>query len=75
MYMIHGLIKDEALHEFSINLIDEPIKAKYDAILLAVAHDEFKRLSLDEIKSFGKDIHVLYDIKYLLDVNEVDGRL
>ena len=67
--------KDEALHEFSINLIDEPIKAKYDAILLAVAHDEFKRLSLDEIKSFGKDIHVLYDIKYLLDVNEVDGRL
>ena len=67
--------KDEALHEFSINLIDEPIKAKYDAIILAVAHDEFKRLSLDEIKSFGKDIHVLYDIKYLLDVNEVDGRL
>ena len=48
---------------------------KYDAILLAVAHDEFKELSLEQIKAFGKDNHVLYDIKYLLDANEVDGRL
>jgi len=67
--------KDEAVHEYGIKLIDQPIEGKYDAILLAVAHDEFKQLSLGQIKVFGKDNHVLYDIKYLLDANEVDGRL
>ena len=67
--------KDEAVHEYDIEPIDQPVKGKYDAILLAVAHDEFKQLSLEQIKVFGKDNHVLYDIKYLLDANEVDGRL
>lgn len=67
--------KDEALCEYNIKPIDQPEACKYDAIILAVAHDEFKELSLDEIKSFGKNNYVLYDIKYLLDVYEVDGRL
>jgi UDP-N-acetyl-D-glucosamine/UDP-N-acetyl-D-galactosamine dehydrogenase len=67
--------KDEAVHEYGIKPIDLPVEGKYDAILLAVAHDEFKELSLAQIKAFGKDNHVLYDIKYLLQANEVDGRL
>jgi UDP-N-acetyl-D-glucosamine/UDP-N-acetyl-D-galactosamine dehydrogenase len=67
--------KDESVHEYGIKPIDQPVKGKYDAILLAVAHDEFKELSLAQIKAFGKDNHVLYDIKYLLKANEVDGRL
>jgi UDP-N-acetyl-D-galactosamine dehydrogenase len=67
--------KDEVIHEYGFKPIDQPVEGKYDAILLAVAHDEFKELSLEQIKAFGKDNHVLYDIKYLLDANEVDGRL
>jgi len=67
--------KDEVVHEYGFKPIEQPVEGKYDAILLAVAHDEFKELSLKQIKSFGKDNHVLYDIKYLLDANEVDGRL
>jgi UDP-N-acetyl-D-galactosamine dehydrogenase len=67
--------KDEAVHEYSIKPIDQPEAGKYDAILLAVAHDEFKALSVEQIKAFGKDNHVLYDIKYLLDSNDSDGRL
>jgi len=67
--------KDEAVHEYGIKPINKPIEGKYDAILLAVAHDEFKELTLEQIKAFGKDNHVLYDIKYLLKANEVDGRL
>jgi UDP-N-acetyl-D-glucosamine/UDP-N-acetyl-D-galactosamine dehydrogenase len=67
--------KDEAVHEYGIKLINQPIEGKYDAILLAVAHNEFKELSLEQIKAFGKNNHVLYDIKYLLDANKVDGRL
>jgi UDP-N-acetyl-D-glucosamine/UDP-N-acetyl-D-galactosamine dehydrogenase len=67
--------KDEAVHEYNIKLIDKPIKNKYDAILLAVAHDKFKALSMEQIRVYGKENHVLYDIKYLLKANESDGRL
>ena len=67
--------KDAAVHEYDIKPIDQPIEGKYDAILLAVAHDEFKELSVEQIRAFGRDNHVLYDIKYLLDTNESDGRL
>jgi len=67
--------KDEAVHEYNIKPIDKPIKSKYDAILLAVAHDEFKALTVEQIRAYGKDNHVLYDIKYLIKANESDGRL
>ena len=59
----------------NIKPIDEPLEGKYDAIILAVAHDEFKALSEEEIRAYGKKKHVLYDIKYLLKAEEVDGRL
>jgi len=67
--------KKLAKKEYDINPIDEPVSGKYDAILLTVAHNEFKQLSLDEIKGFGRTNHVLYDLKYLLKADEVDGRL
>ncbi len=67
--------KNEAVHEYNIRPLDSPIKGKYDAILLAVAHNEFKELSVEQIRAYGKDSHVLYDIKYLLKTNESDGRL
>ncbi|MDB9997887.1 Vi polysaccharide biosynthesis UDP-N-acetylglucosamine C-6 dehydrogenase TviB [bacterium] len=67
--------KDEANHEYNIKLINKPVKGNYDAILLAVAHDEFKALSSEKIRAYGKDSHILYDIKYLLKADESDGRL
>ena len=67
--------KDQAYQEYNIKLIDEPIKNNYDAIVLAVAHDKFKELTEKKIRAYGKDKHVLYDIKYLLKVSESDGRL
>jgi UDP-N-acetyl-D-galactosamine dehydrogenase len=67
--------QEEARREYGIKLIDRPINGKYDAILLAVAHDEFRELTLEQIRAYGKDNHVLYDIKYLLKADEVDGRL
>ena len=67
--------KDEAVHEYSIKPIDQPEAGKYDAILLAVAHDEFKQLSVEQIRAYGKDDHVFYDIKYLFKTHESDGRL
>jgi len=67
--------KEEAFFEYGIKLVNNPIEGKYDAILLAVAHDEFKTLSVHEFRAYGKDHHVLYDVKYLLKANESDGRL
>jgi UDP-N-acetyl-D-galactosamine dehydrogenase len=67
--------KVQAADEYNIKIIDKPMKDKYDAIIIAVNHDEFKALTGDQIRAFGKDNHVLYDIKYLLKANESDGRL
>ena len=67
--------KDAAMDEYKIKLIEEPMEGKYDAIILAVAHDVFKNLSSEQIKTFGKENHIIYDIKYLLENEEVDGRL
>jgi len=67
--------KNQVAEEYKIDPIDEPIKGKYDAIVLAVSHDEFKSLTESQIRAYGKDNHVLYDIKYLLKANQSDGRL
>jgi len=67
--------KDKAESDYNIKPIDELEQGKYDAILLAVAHNEFKALSVEQIRLFGKTNHVLYDVKYLLNINDSDGRL
>jgi UDP-N-acetyl-D-galactosamine dehydrogenase len=65
----------EAEHEYGIKPIRAPAKGRYDAIVLAVAHKEFREMGIDTIRSFARKPHVLYDIKYVFDANEVDGRL
>ena len=67
--------KQDAEEEYGIILIEAPQTDDYDAVILAVAHDEFKVLGAEQMHSYGKEQHVLYDIKYLLDTNDVDGRL
>ena len=67
--------KEEANSEYQILTIHYPIKAKYDAVILAVAHDEFRDFTRQKISSFCKKNFVLYDIKYLLNEDESDGRL
>jgi UDP-N-acetyl-D-galactosamine dehydrogenase len=65
----------EAQHEYGIKPVRKPSKGAYDAIVLAVAHKEFRDIGVDAIRSFGKKPHVLYDIKYVYEAEEVDGRL
>jgi len=67
--------KHEALEEYNIELVDKPVSGKYQAIVFAVAHDEFKRLSIETVKSYAAEKHLLYDAKLLFDKEEVDGRL
>ena len=65
----------EVQDQLGIELVNQPENGKYDAIVFAVAHDEFKTLSLNEIKAYGTSKHVIYDVKYLLKQSQVDGRL
>ena len=67
--------KKEAQHEYNVLPVDKPVKGKYDAIILAVAHDEFRGLGAAGIKELGKKNCVLYDVKYVLPKNDSDGRL
>ena len=67
--------KREALEEYNIELVEQPAIGKYQAIVFAVAHDEFKELSIETVKSYAAEKHLLYDAKLLFDEKEVDGRL
>jgi len=66
---------DEARKEYGVTVIHEPPRDQYDAIILTVSHRQFKALGVDAIRAYGKPVHVLYDVKYLLQASEVDGRL
>ena len=47
----------------------------HDGILIAVAHDEFVNIGIDGIRKLGAPKHVIYDLKYVLKLNESDLRL
>lgn len=66
---------EETRHEYGIPSIDEPTEDTYDAIVLAVAHGQFRQLGAARIRAFGKPLHVLYDLKYLLAPDDSDLRL
>lgn len=66
---------EEVAHEYGITLTAEPEKGVYDGIILAVDHDEFKEMGAHDVRLFGKETHVLYDVKHVLKPNEADLRL
>lgn len=68
-------LNEEAKHEYGLELTGTPEEGTYDAIILAVSHDEFKQMGSENIRKLGKDTHVLYDLKYVLPKTDVDMRL
>ena len=65
----------QAQHEYGISPVQNPEPNAYDAIVLAVAHHQFKTMGAEAIRALGKPEHVLYDLKYLLPVDDSDLRL
>ena len=63
---------EKVYEEYGIRMIDNVNEKKYDAIILAVGHNEFKTI---DIKALGNDISVVFDVKCFLDRAIVDGRL
>ena len=65
----------ESQQEYGITPVSELVEQEYDAIVLAVAHHQFKELGADNIRKLGKKDVVIYDLKYVLDKQSVDIRL
>ena len=66
---------DEAEHEYGVRTIDKPKTDHYDAIIMAVGHQEFLDMGADEIRALGHKDHILYDVKCVLPKEKVDARL
>lgn len=64
---------EEVMHEYGVTILNEPVPSKkYEAILLAVAHDEFKTF---DFEGYYRNGAVVFDAKAVVDRRWVDGRL
>jgi UDP-N-acetyl-D-glucosamine/UDP-N-acetyl-D-galactosamine dehydrogenase len=63
--------KHEVQEEYGITLIND-LNSQYDGILLAVSHNEYQQLNLENFKNANA---VIFDIKGVLEKNSVDARL
>lgn len=66
---------EEVESEHGIMPIAEPSAGSYDAIILAVAHRQFRDMGYEAIRTLGKRSVIIYDLKYVLSVHESDIRL
>ncbi|WP_417365310.1 nucleotide sugar dehydrogenase [Flavobacterium beibuense] len=65
--------KEEVKHEYNVDILTSlKENQKYDAIIVAVSHNEFLTMDLNALRN---EASVVYDIKACLDRNLVDGRL
>jgi len=66
---------EEAEKEYGIKPIATLEQNKFDAVVLAVAHEQFKQMDINQIKALGKTDSVIYDLKYLFPAELTDERL
>ncbi|RLD38568.1 MAG: Vi polysaccharide biosynthesis protein VipA/TviB [Bacteroidetes bacterium] len=68
--------QEEVKYEYGIKIMEKDVDIyakKYDAIILAVSHDQFAKLDMDRLTNGDKS--VIFDIKGFLPKDKVDGRL
>jgi len=66
----------QAAHEYGVDLlVDAPQPGAYDAIVVAVAHDEFRAMGVDGLRRLANGRAVIYDIKGIFPKDAVDARL
>ena len=66
---------DEAQRECGIKTVAHPEPGSYDAIILAVAHQQFRDMGSAAIRALGRPLHVLFDLKCILAATASDMRL
>ncbi|WP_323754033.1 Vi polysaccharide biosynthesis UDP-N-acetylglucosamine C-6 dehydrogenase TviB [Marinobacter sp.] len=65
----------EAEEEYGISLVDKPESGYYDAVFLAVPHNEYAAMSAQQLRAYTKDNGILFDLKGVLPLGEADIRL
>ena len=65
----------ETRHEYGIRLVRTLQPRTYDAVVTAVAHQEFKDIGIAGIRRLCRSNHVVYDIKHVFPAGQTDGRL
>jgi UDP-N-acetyl-D-galactosamine dehydrogenase len=66
---------DDAEEEYGIRPVASPARGRYDAIVLAVAHRQFREMGAASIRALAKPASILYDLKYLFSPQDSDLRL
>jgi UDP-N-acetyl-D-galactosamine dehydrogenase len=67
--------QDEVRHEYGIEMLASPAKGHYEAVIIAVAHNEFRELGAEGIRAYTKPDGIVFDVKYALPADAVDERL
>ena len=65
----------EARREYGLDLVAAPEAGAYDAVVLAVAHRDFRAQGATVLRNYGRDPFVLCDLKSMLALDESDLRL
>jgi UDP-N-acetyl-D-glucosamine/UDP-N-acetyl-D-galactosamine dehydrogenase len=65
----------DAVEEYDLKMIDTLPSAHYDAIIVAVGHDQFRTMGIDAIRKLGKPECVIFDVKYLFPKQCTTARL
>jgi UDP-N-acetyl-D-glucosamine/UDP-N-acetyl-D-galactosamine dehydrogenase len=65
----------EARHEYGVKPVKTLGGTKYDAAVLAVAHNQFREMGIRAVRKLLKSSSVIYDIKHVFGRQQVDGRL
>jgi UDP-N-acetyl-D-glucosamine/UDP-N-acetyl-D-galactosamine dehydrogenase len=67
----------DAKHEYGLALLPQwpSLEAGYDAVIIAVAHQQFVAMGIEKIQKLAKQNAVIYDIKAIFPAHQVDGRL
>ena len=66
---------DEARKEYNIEMISELKNNHYDAVVIAVGHQQFRDMGGSEIRKLGREGSIIFDVKYTFPKDSVDGRL
>jgi len=80
-YHVHVDVNDpwvdpqDAKKEYGIDLVDKPAQGDYDAVIITVGHGRYGEAGEAVLRGYCNPDGILYDVKYLLPADAVDGRL
>jgi len=72
VYGYDPLLSKEEIEAFGVKVLDE-FNVIMDCVIVAVAHDEFKKTELDDIGKFMNDKPIIVDVRRMFDEEKAKG--